>query len=195
MSAQSIFSDWDSYFTALVTSLSTDTYNKTYPEYAALHDLKGLNADVNIVKSLLDNDLDPQDGLNGFIKSMILGSRYSKDFILSNQFRTIFSMFLAKGATINLYLLLDPYISDDPKHFEEEAYSSAVRAILIHVIEDHFNPHILMHLDGMIAWDSIIPVYWEEMCLKYTSELNPEFGDFNAARYKAIKYAYLSLST
>jgi hypothetical protein len=120
---------------------------------------------------------------------MIDGHRYSIDMIQDKKFPDIIRLFLEKGAVINIDIILQARAEFVPDYFEEECYSYAARACLLRVIQD-FIPEMVSKLNEKIGWDSIIPTYWEDMLDRSSYNLNPEFGDFDTARYKALKFEY-----
>jgi hypothetical protein len=182
------FNSWKTYYEALVESCSTEFYGEKYPNYQAAYDTME-DPDYDIIKSLLETGQDPQTGLDMLFQSMIDGHRYSIDMIQDKKFPDIIRLFLEKGAVINIDIILQARAEFVPDYFEEECYSYAARACLLRVIQD-FIPEMVSKLNEKIGWDSIIPTYWEDMLDRSSYNLNPEFGDFDTARYKALKFEY-----
>jgi hypothetical protein len=165
------FTSWSGYFAALTESLSTEFYGETYPKYAKQHD-KRSNVDFKIVERLLAAGLNAQEGLDGFMKAVLDGSRYASEF---SDLGAIVSLFTGAGATPKMDMLFEPLYADEPEYFEDEMQQYTVRGILI----DSFSE---LDVKKYYDWSSVDAVYWEDI------DKNIIKTDYKKACFMALKY-------
>jgi hypothetical protein len=180
------FTSWNSYYDA-VTRFLQNKWGK-YPKYEEYIAANAWEGDEEIMKSLLQEDHDPQIGLDRLFQCFMDGWEYGWEVLADNNFVDTIAIFVNKGAVINIDLLLQPMF--EYPHFEKEILSYKVRGFLLRHIETKFIPDLMTILNQRINWDSIIPKSWKDM-MTDDGTLNPEFGDFDTARFKALKYEYL----
>ena len=179
------FANWTDYFKALSEHFSTEFYGETYPAYERLHDSQGSDADLQIVTGLLDAGASPQEGFDMLLKTCIIHHRYSAEFIDDPDFPSILRAFFDRGARLNLDILTATHIAEEPKHFEDEAYSAEPRGLLIWKLKS-FVPDILVQLDVAIHWNHLAPAYWEDI------EEDPDtMEELRVAVYRSTKHSYL----
>lgn len=154
------FTSWGEYLTAFIEYTSTEFYGEKYPKYEEQHDKNGNEVDINTVQNLLDNGLDAQEGLNGFISAMLIGSRYSCQ-LLTDPFPTIVKKFIDKGAVLNLNTLTTATYSDS---IETEMCCGGgyVKAGILYSLVDT-NIIDKTCIDNIINWDNVIPTEWEDI--------------------------------
>ena len=146
------FTSWTAYYAALTESLSTQYYGEKFPKYEKQIN-KG-NTDVKIIKALLDAGLNAQEGLDGFIKALLSGSRYACEM---DGIPNILQMFILKGATPDVTPLFHIQTSN-PKYFEDEVVSYEIRGRLIDILSE-----LGIDVTNKIDWSSIEDTYWEEI--------------------------------
>ena len=173
------FTSWSAYFEALTESLSTEFYEETYPNYAKQHDRRE-DVDYKIVSDLLSAGLDAQEGLDGFMKAILDGSRYASEF---RDIGWILSLFTDAGAEPNMNMLFEPLYADEPQYFEDEMYQYTSRGILIDGLS--------LYIDGKkyYDWSSIKATYWEKI------DKNIIKTDYKKACYMYLKYTSNYLKT
>jgi hypothetical protein len=179
------FTNWTDYFKTLSQVFSTEFFGRTYPEYERVYEDEGSEADLRIITGLLEAGANPQEGLDGLLKTCIIHHRYSSDFVNDEVFPSILRAFFDRGARLNLHILTAIHIATEPQHFEDEAGTCNVRAQLIFALRS-FGLDIISQLNAAIHWNDIIPVCWED-----TLDSPPTTMDgLSAAIYSAVKYEY-----
>jgi len=167
------FQNWDDYYTAFTTSLCTEFYGDDYPNYAKQHDISGSKFDYKIVKEFLESGLNPQYGLDKFIKSLLEGSRYAKE--IEDEIPVYIKMFFDAGAKFDFDSLFSMHYPNST-NFEDEIATYATRGMLIDIFSN-YNIDVNKYYD----WSSIEGVYWE-----YIDDAIIK-NDYQKARYMALK--------
>jgi hypothetical protein len=126
---------------------------------------------------LLKNGLNPQDGLDGFMKSLIDGSRYAKE--VKEYIPKVIDLFLAKGAIINPNILFDRVFDNcGMSHFEDEITCGGyeIRGMLIDILADYN-----INFSTYANWSEVKAMYWEDIAgyNKYS---------YDEARFMVLKY-------
>lgn len=165
------FEDWVNYFKALTLSLQGE-YEDIYPEYAEF--IYTVSTPINcppdyiLIKELLDYGLNPQEGLNGFIKAIVDGNRYGRE--LEEYFDWFIKLFKDKGAnvsTADLSPIFKPLCDTD------EAHELPLRAKLLDVLSRNGTLHVERRdVEAMSEEDVPVSNDWTEICyrvLKYHS--------------------------
>jgi hypothetical protein len=85
------FQSWDAYYSALTLSLLTEYYGEKYPRYDEFMCETG-DGDYHIIKQLLEQGLDIQEGFDGLCKAIIEGDHYAYDarFVFQKIFNELF---------------------------------------------------------------------------------------------------------
>lgn len=171
------FSTWEDYYAALTECLCTTNYKLIYPNYYKKTFEFGFLSDIQIITDLLKNGFNSQDGLDGFLKALIDGSRYVKE--IKDYIPKVINLFLEKGAKINPDILFDRvFSSNSMSHFEDEILCGGyeIRGMLIDTLADY-------NIDFSIYanWSEVKAMYWEdiEKYKKYT---------YDEARFMVLKY-------
>jgi hypothetical protein len=167
------FTSWTAYFAALTECLSTEYYGEKYPKYEEQID-EG-NTDARIINGLLDAGLNPQEGLNGFIKALLDGSRYASEM---SDIDDILVMFIEKGATPDVTPLFE-ILYPEGDYFEDEVVSYEIRGRLIDSLEEY------IQADKFYDWSSIEATHWEEI----------DEEDYTKACYMYLKHCSEYLQT
>ncbi len=172
------FTSWTAYFAALTESLSTEDYGENYPKYEEQID-EG-NTDARIINGLLDAGLNPQEGLDGFIKALLDGSRYACEM---DSIDDILQAFIEKGATPNVVPLFE-ILYPEGDYFEDEVASYEIRGRLIDALND-----LGVNVTNNVDWSSIEATYWEEIDEDFIAE------DYTKACYMYLKHTSEFLQT
>jgi hypothetical protein len=88
------FNTWDLYYDALLHYLKYGVYSDSYPMYK-----KKTTTHYEDIKSMLESGLNPQQGLYGFLLTIIHGHKYSVSII--SQLESIIRLFLSNGAEVD----------------------------------------------------------------------------------------------
>ena len=171
------FSTWEDYYAALTECLCTTSYNMIYPKYYEKTSEYGFITDIEIMTDLLKNGLNPQEGLDGFMKSLIDGSRYAKE--VKEYIPKVIDLFLAKGAIINSNILFDRVFDNcGMSHFEDEITCGGyeIRGMLIDILADYN-----IDFSTYANWSEVKAMYWEDIpgYNKYT---------YDEGRFMVLKY-------
>ena len=127
------FETWNDYYSFLSNCLKSDFISDTYLVYKYEND-NFKYCDINMVISLLNKGLDPHEGLNGFIYTLIDG--YKHAYLMKDDMYHIFKIFINKGAKPNLSLLFTPNYSHINKIelLEDEIINYNVRGMIIDIL-------------------------------------------------------------
>jgi len=170
------FSNWDNYYNALTEHLSSEYYIDKYPNYYKEQCKYGNNINVQIIAKFIENKHDPQDGLNGLIKSLLIGHKLA--IVIKDILPTIIKMFIENGAKINLYMLFEPFYINE-NYIEDELETYELRGMLVDILVQY--DEMKKSIDSYIDWKSIENNYWVNMP-------NYKTYDYNTLRYMTIKY-------
>jgi hypothetical protein len=187
-----IFTNWEDYYQALKLYCTSPDYNVEYPNYAEIHDEKGINGDIEIIQTILQNyHGDPQEGLDMLFQTMVDGGfRYSRDIINSRKFSDILRLFIDRGAVPNIDILLRSQPEYGHTYFEEEVSSYAARAALLKRLEtEELVPDLVSQLNEKVHWDSIEPVSSNELNVRYSNE-----NLFDTDRLRYLKFEFNKLA-
>jgi hypothetical protein len=180
---------WDDYYEALTRSCQTEDYGVDYPQYEELQDDRGIDADIEIVTSLLNDenlDLDAQEGLNGLFQALIDGSRYSPEFIGNARFPELVNLYIQEGANIADELDTILQANQGINHFEDEIQSYNARAALLKLIKNSFMENLEDILNHRINWNELEAADEEEFLdIEFANE-----NEFDRARFRVLKYEY-----
>lgn len=175
------FYTWEDYYAALTEYLCNSDYNELYPKYLDYISEYGFIKDIDIINELLDDtNLSPQDGLDGFLKTLIDSGNTNIPI------RQVIDLFLQKGANINPDILFERvFITSNMGNFRDEIYCGAyeTRGILIDILAE-YNIDFSIYAD----WSYINAMYWEDI---------PNYNKFNykEACLMALKYYSNHLQT
>ena len=127
------FTTWNDYYSFLSNCLKSDFISDTYLVYKYEND-NFKYCDINMVIFLLNKGLDPHEGLNEFIYTLIDG--YKHAYLMKDDMYHIFKIFINKGAKPNLSLLFDPNYSHINKIelLEDEVINYNVRGMIIDIL-------------------------------------------------------------
>lgn len=169
-----LFPSWSAYYAALTESLSTEYYGETYPAYEK--QIEAGKTDMDIIRELLDAGLNAQDGLDGFLRALLDGSRYAEDM---SDISDILEMFVAEGAHPS-----DCLFAINGDSFEDEIQSYTIRGILIDELSELGVPVVYPY-----DWASIRATAWEDIDEEVIE------ADYQKACFMYLKYCSHYLQT
>jgi hypothetical protein len=155
------FKNWNDFYNALTDYLiigsnsSTDIYE--YPEYAR-HQSYNNTIDIQIISELLDSGLSPQEGLDGFIDTIIYGMSNGASIVddMGYDYPTILKMFIDKGAVPKLDVLFTRTYKSERVTFEDEVNNYSTRGCLIDALAKAYPG---LDLSKYADWKSIKATY------------------------------------
>ena len=181
------FSNWTDYFKALLVSFQTEFYDETYPEYHAVC-LSAEKTDMDIMFDILS--LHPtkewaQEGLDGMIKTVVDGPRYSPDFVKNKE--PIVEKLISLGAVVDL-----TYVVKKFRHveygFEEDSWTFNCRGLLLSLFEK-----LGVEMPSVIK--NATPVYWEDASENWATradEPKQDTEEYMRHFYNGVKYCMVS---
>ena len=132
----------------------SNVYNNWQEYYDILKDFYEFGGDYErhiedgIYIELLKRGFDPQEGLNGFIKTSYVG-RYAQDFI--EEYEDIINTFINYGAKINIQIF-DLVFNNFTDDFDDEYESCMIRANFIDVIVQLYNrDNTILEIDNELS--------------------------------------------
>ena len=154
------FTSWKTYFAAFVEYTSTEFYGEKYPKYEEQHLNHENEVDIITVNNLLNNGLDSQEGLDGFISAMLAGSRYSCQ-LLEDPFPVIVKKFIEKGAVLNI----DTLVTATYTNSIEDEMCCGGGNVKAGILCSLVNKNIIdkSYLDSLLNWENVTPCYWEDI--------------------------------
>lgn len=161
------FTSWSNYYAAFGENLSTEFCCETYPKYANRLDVY-INSDADIVKELLGLGLDPQEGLNGLIHTVVNNGRYALD--MKSIITDMMKLFVDHGAipkVDDIFKLM--HESDDKKYFEDEVMYINARGMMLDIVSSFKFAYSSLDMDVKAilgVGNTIIPTYWEYIALE-----------------------------
>ena len=165
------YNDWKTFYEAFKCSLDTEFFGEEYPEYEEYIDEE---EDESIVKHLLANGCDPQEGIDGMMDALLFSSRYVSDQI--DTIQKCMKLLFDAGAKLDGTKVFARTYDPSEATLEDEVNNYYSRAVLA------------MFLDPQVYvadWNEIQPKYWEDI---------PEDTDFDEARLMHLKDCYIHLS-
>ena len=165
---------YEEYCDSLKESLNTEFFDRKYPTYYDLAHKYGLDLPVQIVLHFLNNGLNPTDGLNTFIKTIMAGPRYAKD--LEQSIKKIVLLFHNNRAQFNPASLFAHKLPLTKNYFEEEVYYYSTKGMLIDILCNYYPESITNYTN----WKIVEANYWEDIMI--------DTHDYNTALLQALKY-------
>lgn len=179
------FTCWENFFVPFTQTMLGDVDAKMFPKYNEIYNLHGFSIDISIMNELLKHH-SAQEGLHGLIKSCVEGSRYSYEITQHADFKQMINNMIEKGAefTKEIIDLIMCTTYDDPKYFEDEMRSIMAKGHLLRTLYEFDRVKELV--SEYTNWDSVEPVYWEDLMDDTFEHLSNRF-DYKTAYYMALK--------
>jgi hypothetical protein len=118
-----------------------------------------------------------QEGLDGLIKTVVDGPRYSSDFVKNKE--PIVEKLISLGAVVDLTYVVEK-IGKTKYGFEEDAFSFNCRGVLLSLFEK-------MGVEMPLAIKNATPIYWEDVSENW-DEPAQESYEYMTQFYNGIKY-------
>jgi hypothetical protein len=173
------FTNWTDYFKALLKSFQTEFLDDTYPIYDEIL-REGNVTDVKIMLDILARQPTKewaQEGLDGLIKTVVDGSRYSYEHV--NSFETVFEKMIALGAVVNLSYIINK--NAEASCFEDDSYSFNPRGKLLFLFEK-------IGVEMPPAIKNATPIYWEDIVDAWENEPKQYSDEYMKGFYNGIKW-------
>ena len=152
------FPTWTSFTKAFTYALNSVDYAIEYPGYGKITDVIS-KADEHIVKELLANGYNPQEGFDSFVHACLDGTRYIKDAAQWGTIDNIIKLFIEHGVKITdtmIHILFTPTYTY--MNIEDESPHLRAKGILI----DTLAPHGI-DISRYGNWSTIKATYWEDI--------------------------------
>lgn len=178
------FKTWKEYGQAFAESRNARS-TENYPNYKNyISAIK--NSEYLIVKEMLDDNFDAQEGIDTFIKAVIEGSRSSYElFELTRTGFDILKLFRKKGVRLDVTEIFN-YNRQDC--FEDTVADFFIRGILLDACVDVWGDDWGYYLvEPYGDWKNVDSKYWEDI-------IDDNIDDYEKAYQMAMKYSsnYLS---
>lgn len=159
------FPTWASFTEAFTYALNSVDYAIQYPGYGKITD-EISKADVHIVKELLANGYNPQEGFNLFVNACLDGTRYIKDAADWGTVGDVVRLFIEYGAKTT-DTMIHTLFSHEYTHIEDESPHVRAKGILI----DALAPYGI-DISRYGNWATVDAQYWEDIPvnLDYTTK-------------------------
>lgn len=154
------FPTWNAYTNAFQSSLNSVDYKIEFAEYAKISD-EIQNSDMYIVKELLKNNYNSQEGFELFIEACFNGTRYLDDFDKFGGLQQIVDDFVNHGAKVTQPMIdkiftVECHPSD---HFEDVCNTITPKMIILDVV----GKYTTLPTDEINQWKNVTATYWEEI--------------------------------
>lgn len=169
------FQNWNDYYEALRVTLDKQFFGDSYPAYYQAYQ-ECNEIDIIIIRSLLEQGLDVQEGYNGFIEAILGGYRYSCE--MKYTFPKVLNMFISRGAVPNIDILFTKNFTEEyvfiqgrsiHVSFEDEVGNYSSRGCLIDAFAEIY-PTLDVSKYG--DWQSMEETYWDDIPIKAKYDWN-----------------------